>query len=633
MCGIAGWIGKLQHEPDLVQVLERALHHRGPDAHGHQTWPEATLVHTRLSILDLSPSGSQPMSNEDGTVWTVYNGEIYNYADLRRDLEAKGHRFQGRADTEVLPHLYEEYGTDFVHRLRGMFAFAVYDVRKKKLMLARDRFGIKPVFFAPGHERVAFASELNALRMIPGIDLRPNRQAVYDFAALFYIPAPATFYSGILALEPGQLLEAQWVGGRVDWTLRSFHRWALAPDQGLTLPQAAKRTDELIDTAVKKQLESDVPLGCLLSGGIDSSLVSSAAQRCAGGLRTFNVRFSDADYDETWAAEAVARHIQSEHQTLAFQDTTGTWDGITSLLRHAGQPFGDTSLFAVNAVCRLMRRHVTVALSGDGGDEGFGGYDIHRRSALVARCQVFPPLFWRGAAMGLRLPGWLGLIPPRLVQRFHELAGADDATIVQRLSCWTRQHEHRRFCRDENLLPVRRHFEPQWDHSMPRSAGRVERVSALATEVDFRLTLPNDFLFKVDTASMRESMEVRVPMLDEDLVEFGLTLPYALKVRGRTGKRVLRAVAGHRLPAAVAAKKKWGFGIPIDRWVDDDFRDGLNTLAVNGSPLNEFFRPETYRPWIDAFRRGRSHPEVSRVGLYQRAILLLAVHEALTRKD
>ena len=589
-------------------------------------------MHTRLSILDLSPSGSQPMANEDGTVWTVFNGEIYNHAELRRDLEAKGHRFHGHADTEVLPHLYEEYGPDFVTRLRGMFAFAIYDVRQKKLMLARDRFGIKPLFFAPDHERVAFASELNALRTIPGIDLRPNRQAVYDFAALFYIPAPATFYAGILALEPGQLLEAGWASGRVDWKLRSYHRWTLAPDPGLTLPGAAKRTDELIDAAVRRQLESDVPLGCFLSGGIDSSLVSSAAQRSSGELSTFNVGFPEGEYDETWAAQAVARHIGSEHQTLSFQEAAGTWDGITSLLRHAGQPFADTSLFAVNAVCRLMRRHVTVSLSGDGGDEAFGGYDIHRRSAMVARGQVLPPMLWRGAAVGLRLPGWFGLIPSRLPQRFREFAGADDPTIVQRLSCWIREREHRSFCRDEGLLPVGRHFEPQWDHAIPPSAGRVERVSALATEVDFRLTLPNDFLFKVDTASMRESMEIRVPMLDEDLVEFGLSLPYALKVRGRTNKPVLRAVADHRLPAAVAAKKKWGFGVPMDRWVDDDFRDGLESLAANGSPLSEFFRPETYRPWIDAFRLGRSHPDLSRVGLNQRAILLLAVHESLIER-
>src|SRR5262249_34369298 len=279
---------------------------------------------------------------------------------------------KGHSDTEVLPHLYEEEGTAFVTKLRGMFALAIYDTRSRTLILARDRFGIKPLFYAPGKEWLAFASEIRALLELPEIDTRPDRQAIYDFAALFYIPAPETFYTGIRALQPGEMLEARLANG-LSWTTRSYHRWSINPDPALTLKQATDRGDALLTNAVRRQIESDVPLGTLLSGGIDSSLVSAAAQNALNdGLRTFNVRFSENGYDETWAAIEVAKHIGSCHETLEIEDKQGTWEHVTALLLHSGQPFADTSFFAVNAVCKLMRRHVTVALSGDGGDEAFG---------------------------------------------------------------------------------------------------------------------------------------------------------------------------------------------------------------------------------------------------------------------
>ena len=220
MCGIAGSLGNLPCAEHHAKRMARALLHRGPDAYGIKSWPEATLVHTRLSIIDLSPAGTQPMANEDGTVWTVFNGEIYNHRELRQHLQSRGHVFRGRSDTEVLTHLYEEEGSEFVRRLRGMFAVAIYDTRNQVLLLARDRFGIKPLFYAPGSKRLAFASEIRALRELPDIDLEPDRQAIYDFAALFYIPAPETFYRGIRALEPGEILEARLDGEAISWKTR-----------------------------------------------------------------------------------------------------------------------------------------------------------------------------------------------------------------------------------------------------------------------------------------------------------------------------------------------------------------------------------------------------------------------------
>jgi asparagine synthase (glutamine-hydrolysing) len=631
MCGIAGWLGNLPDSENYAGRMVQALRHRGPDAHGIRTWPEATLVHTRLSIIDLSPAGAQPMANEDGTVWTIFNGEIYNHRELRHDLEKRGHVLKGHSDTEVLPHLYEEDGVELVSKLRGMFAFAIYDIRSRTLILARDRFGIKPLFYAPQKDRLGFASEIRALFELPCIDIRPDRQAIYDFAALLYVPAPETFYMGIRALQPGEMLEARLDAKELSWRTRTYHRWSIRPDHALTLDQATDRADALLTNAVRRQMESDVPLGTLLSGGIDSSLVSAAAQNALknGGLRTFNVRFSENGYDETWAAIEAATHIGSCHETLEVEDNQGTWDHVTALLLHAGQPFADTSLFAVNAVCRLMRQHVTVALSGDGGDEGFGGYDLYWQIARIARWQVLPRSVWRRGAVWLKPLAGLGIVREHLPQRAREIAGADDTAILEDLFCWVRDEEHKALCRTEDILPVRRLFEPQWEYRLPRASSRLERLSLHTTEVNTRLVLPNDFLFKVDTASMKESLEVRVPMLDEELFAFGLSLPHRLKVNGRTCKRVLRAVAQRRLPPKVANKPKMGFGIPVDAWVNADFKARLRDILLGpSSKLPEFFRSEAYRPVVEAFCDGHPCRGVSREGLYQRAIMLLSVQLA-----
>jgi asparagine synthase (glutamine-hydrolysing) len=634
MCGVAGWLGTVPDSQKYASHMAEAMRHRGPDASGAKSWPEATLVHTRLSIIDLTPAGAQPMANEDGTIWTVFNGEIYNHREIRRDLESRGHIFKGHSDTEVLPHLYEEEGFDFVARLRGMFALAIYDTRTRTLILARDRFGIKPLFYSSTKDRLAFASEIRALRELPGIDDRPDKQAIYDFAALFYIPAPETFYMGIRALQPGEMLSARLDDERISWETRIYHQWSITPDPGMTLSHATDRADALLTTAVCRQMESDVPIGTLLSGGIDSSLVSVAAQNFLnGGLRTFNVRFPDNAYDETWSALEAANHIGSYHQTLDMEENHGTWDQVAALLAQAGQPFADTSLFAVNAVCRLMRQHVTVALSGDGGDEGFGGYDFYWRIARIAQIQRLPPWLISVGSLPLSPLARLDVISPTFPERFDGLVRADDTSIVQQLFCWVREREHTALCRDMNLLPIRRLFEPRWEIRLDPTASRLERLSAHATEVNSRLTLPNDFLFKVDTASMKESLEVRVPMLDEDLFAFALSLPHHLKVEGRTCKKVLRAVAERRLPRKVARKPKQGFGIPIDKWVDRNFKARLKeTLLGPSSRLPEFFRPDTYGPMIQAFCDGYPFKGVSRQGLYQRAIMFLSVHLTLDRR-
>jgi len=629
MCGIGGWLGHRNDANEVAKGLVRSLHHRGPDGQGIWTTSEATLIHTRLSIIDVSPTGKQPMTNETGTVWSVVNGEIYNHRDLRRRLESAGHQFKGHSDSEIIPHLYEEEGVGFVDLLRGMFAIALYDTRTKTLLLARDRFGIKPLFYAGRPGGLAFASEINALRQVPGVDLTVDRQSVHDYAALFYIPAPETFYKGIRALDAGELLEAQLADHTVSWRVRRYHRWTIAPDFAVPLDQAVERAQALITTAVQRQMESDVPLGSLLSGGIDSSLVSVAAQQAGNGaLQTFNVRFADQAYDETWAALAVADHIHSRHTTLDMDGDRGTWDRISQLLLHAGQPFADTSLFAVNAVSRLMRRHVTVALSGDGGDEGFGGYNLFWQLERIAKWQQLPAFLLRMGSYASAPLARFGWIPSHLPHRLSELAGADNVGIIADLFSWVRDHELSRLCVDHGKYePIRRLFERQWPHQLQPGASRVERLSALATEVTLRLPLTNDYLFKVDMASMKEGLEVRVPMLDEDLMAFGLTLPHTLKVHQTNGKQVLRGVAQRWLPAAVANKPKWGFGVPVDTWVDARFKEQMREVLLGSSSrLPEFFHPECYRPIVLGFCDNTPCQQVSRQGLYQRAIMLLAAH-------
>ena len=633
MCGVAGWFGVLPFGEKLAVRMGECLRHRGPDAEGIRSWPEATLVHRRLSIIDLTPTGEQPLANEDGTVWTVFNGEIYNHHALRDDLEGRGHRFRGRSDSEVLPHLYEESASAFLPRLRGMFAFAIYDAPKRRLLLARDRFGIKPLFYAPLPGGLAFASEIRALFDIPGVDLNVDRQALYDYTALTYVPAPATFYRGIRALEPGCFIEAEGAGDQFRYQVRRYHQWSIRPRADLSLGAAVDEAETRVARAVRSQLESDVPIGSLLSGGIDSSLVTAAAQEALAPakLRTFNVRFPDASYDETWAAEAVASHVHSEHETFDFDLGGGSWDLITGLLEHAGQPFADTSLFAVNAISRLMRKRVKVALSGDGGDEAFGGYDLYWQLERFARLRRLPSPVIGAGAMALRVAGIADAKYNRWSDRLGELTDGD-TSIIAGLFRWVRDEELHELLPDLKVDPVRRLFEKSWSHEFPAGANAIERLSAHATEVNVRLILPNDFLFKVDVGSMRESLEIRVPMLDEDLFELGLSLPHRLKVEKRTGKIVLRELARRQLPQAVANKPKWGFGVPLDRWVSDDFLVRLRDTITSRSPIAQFYDPRAYMPLIEAFcSRDATFGRISREGLYQRVILLLSAHLTLER--
>src|SRR5438874_7059998 len=407
MCGIAGRFhpAQLAPEPSWAARASALLAHRGPDGEGHWEDERCDLVHRRLALIDLSPTGAQPMSNEDGAVLVVYNGEIYNYRALTAELKARGHRFRSTSDTEVLVHLYEDEGERMVARLRGIFAFAIYDRRRGRLFLARDRFGVKPLFFTVQDGEWAFASEMKALLALPGFRPAIDHQACYDFLGLGYVPEPATGFANVSAVPKGAALTVDAAGPR--WV--RFHEVAARPDHARRLDQAAAEVEDALLEAVGRQAIADVPVAALLSGGIDSSLVVAAHRRATGGsTATFNVRFPAKSHDETAIAVAVARHCGTAHRTIDLGDWNMSADAVLDLLRHFDQPFADLSLLPMYWISRAIRdQGIICALSGDGGDEAFGGYPRFWRANRLVQLMRLPPWLGNSVRLGGRaLAGW-----------------------------------------------------------------------------------------------------------------------------------------------------------------------------------------------------------------------------------
>src|SRR5947207_134178 len=406
MCGLAGRFhaAALAPDPAWAGRADELLRHRGPDGAGRYADPQCELVHRRLALIDLSPRGAQPMTNEDGSVQVVYNGEIYNHADLRTALARRGHVFKSSSDTEVLVHLYEEEGANLVRALRGIFAFAIYDRTRRRLLLARDRYGVKPLFYAEQGGQWVFASEIKAIAALPGFRPELDRQACYDFLGLGYVPEPATGFANVAALAPGTIML---IDGGVRRT--PFHRVRARPDVRWRLDGCVDEVSTALLGAVGSQSVADVPVAALLSGGIDSSLVVAARQRATGdATTTFNVRFPEASHDETPGAQAVAAHYGTRHVTVDLPEGALRAEAILDLLRHFDQPFADTSLIPTYWIARAVREQgIICTLSGDGGDEGFGGYPLFWRANALMRLKRLPPWTTRAAvAVGDSLTPW-----------------------------------------------------------------------------------------------------------------------------------------------------------------------------------------------------------------------------------
>lgn len=571
------------------------IRHRGPDDEGVYVDGGCGIGMRRLSIIDLS-TGHQPISNEDGTVWVVFNGEIYNYQGLRQDLIARGHRFQTNSDTETLVHLYEEEGADGLKRLRGMFAYAIWDAHSRKLFLARDRFGKKPLYYAILPQGLYFASELRCLREA-GVSLDIDSDALRLYFQFNYIPDPLTAFRSVRKLPAGG-----WMEYSADGTVRQDRYWKLpppasAPPPGLTEAAAAAALREKFDEAVRIRLISDVPLGAFLSGGIDSSsVVASMALASSEPVKTFSIGFKEADFNELSYSSLVARQYRTEHhEILVHPDSVGL---VQKLVTHFGEPFGDSSAIPTYIVSEFAARHVKVALSGDGGDELFAGYDSF---ALVEKRRVFD-----------RIPGPLRRLVSAIAAALpYSAYGKNYLRMIGRPSALQRYFEF-------NYAPYftrSRLLRPEW--MLPADGSYLQRVFAecllagdsdLAQAMYFEATanLTGDMLVKVDRMSMAASLEVRCPLLDHELAEFAATLPHSWKLRNGRGKHILLEAIGDRLPPELLHRGKMGFGVPLAHWFRDSLRGFLWDHLTSQRSLNRnIVSPAFLRGLLEEHQRGR----------------------------
>jgi asparagine synthase (glutamine-hydrolysing) len=630
MCGLAGRFhwgrDRLPAAPGWHERADRLLAHRGPDGAGHWADERCELVHRRLALIDRSTAGVQPIANETGDVWVVFNGEIYNHDALRSLLAARGHSFRSRTDTEVLVHLYEERGDRLVEHLRGIFAFAIYDARRHRLVLARDCFGVKPLFFtATAGDQVVFASEIKAITALPGFRPTLDRQACSDYLGLGYVPEPATGFAEIHALPPGTMLVTDSHGSRS----HTYHRVSACPDPTRQLEQTTAQTSHRVIDAVRRQSVADVPVAALLSGGIDSSLVVAARTRTSEATTTFNVRFPIPGADESPVAQAVARHCGTDHHVIEPRDWSLTPDTLIGLLRHFDQPFADMSLIPMYWVSRAIREQgIICALSGDGGDEAFGGYRSFWRANRLMRLMQMPG--WTRMAlhgMGTALTSWTRNLGRRLTKAtsLAEEGRADSSVLLSGLSNYLGEDQKAALVLPqaaEHLLPVYRHF----DGFRPMGAQALEELSRRLTTKLFTVGLPSDMLRKVDMMSMLAGIEVRVPLLDEDVVDVGLSLPHRLKTNGWEGKLVLRAVADQWLPRRVARYPKHGFSIPGQLLANGAMATACDDLLLGtDARVGWFLNRALIHDWVTRFRAKRTGGDISGEGLFQRVFTLLSL--------
>jgi asparagine synthase (glutamine-hydrolysing) len=586
MCGVAGAVALRAHgRPDTARLRRMSclLAHRGPDADGLWEAPSgrAALAHRRLSVIDLA-TGDQPMLNDDGQVGVVFNGEIYNYRELRNDLRRQGATFRTESDTEVLLRMYERDGDACVDQLRGMFAFAIWDDRSGQLLLARDRIGKKPLYYVIEDDRLYFASSLRALRDTSDGPWEVDPLALDAFMTLSYVPAPRTIYRGVSKMEAGTLTTVG-AGGS---STRCY--WDLARDTQPppeTWSDALDQLDDLLGTAVKLRLRSDVPLGVFLSGGVDSSLVTAiAARHSTTPVTTFSIAFDVAAYDESGYAAQVARHLGTDHHV--FRARPDLLQTLPELVRHFGEPFADSSALPTWMLARETRNHVTVALGGDGGDEAFGGYDWYRNAARLRRLSgaVPEPVFalasatvdgvlrraatrWRRAGQVQR--GLAMLSVEDTAERYALLrsfiAPADSETLY-----------------DGQLEAARRHRRSE---PLMLLAGLYETCAGTDLRrmryVDIGAYLADCLMPKVDVATMAHGLEARAPLLDQEVVRFALSLPDEWLADRGEGKKILRALVSRYLPADLFERPKQGFSVPLKAWFSGSVRDAIASLPTS----------------------------------------------------
>lgn len=618
MCGIVGVVERDPERPVAAETLDRmvgTLRHRGPDEEGRVLLPGVALGMRRLAIIDVA-GGQQPFASEDGAVRLVANGEIYNFSDLRDDLAARGHRFRSRSDVEVLVHAWEQWGVDFLRRVRGMFALALWDARSRTLLAARDRAGEKPLYYALTRRAFVLASEIKALLVRPDVERDVDVEALDQFLTYEYVLAPRTMFSQVRKLPPAHYLT--WRDGVV--TVRRYWDAAAVEERRWSDDDAARALRETLERAVASQMMSDVPLGAFLSGGVDSSAVvglMAGAPGCAGPVNTFSMGFADGSYDELPHARTVARRFATRHREGTVEPDVEAL--FHRLVVHLDEPFGDVSLFPTYLMSQMAREHVTVALSGDGGDELFGGYDAYAAQRIAWRLARFVP----GQAVRL-LAALAALLPPReqkkglanKLRRF--LQGAAEAPPSIAHYRWMtflgpaakRQLYtgalRRALAESDVYRPVRECLQ---------AAGTDDFLNR-QLYADLSLYLADDILVKVDRMSMAASLETRAPFLDVDVMELAFSMPGHLKMRGSERKYVLKRAVRDLLPAPVLARSKEGFSIPMKNWLRRELAPLMqDLLAPERVTRRGWFRPAAVQARIDAHRAGRENNAHTLFGL------------------
>jgi asparagine synthase (glutamine-hydrolysing) len=584
VCGIAGLYSPAgPPNPELVDAMRAALVHRGPDEGSTDAFGHCVLGHQRLKVIDLE-TGYQPVSNEAGDVVAIFNGEAYNFLSLRDEL--RGHDVRGTGDTPILPHLYEESGPRFVERLHGMFAVALWDAGRERLVLARDRLGKKPLLWTRLPDgTLAFASELKALLRLPQVSREIDLGAVDEYLALQYVPGDRTALRGIHKLAPGQVLVAEGGTQRIEPYWKPESPAEPSANEGEWL----ERVRATVGAAVRRRLVADVPLGALLSGGIDSSIVVALmAEASSQPVRTFTVGFPDARYDERAYARAVASRYGAVHEEVEIEEDVAST--LPRLAATFDEPLGDEAAFPTFLIAEQARRHVTVALAGDGGDESFAGYERYIAHRLADR---FPAPAARAGSAALRLLPVARREPRSPLFRAARFLGVAATPAGQR------------YARLMEVFPLELRRE-LWADARLAQEVRLEpsRPGVAGLQLlDIETYLPGDLLLKADLASMAHSLELRSPFLDHEVVALGLALPDSLKTRGREGKVALRRAFAADLPAEVAGRGKAGFGVPLGRWFRSDLREVAHDLLSND---RGWFQPGIVRRLLDEHESGRA---------------------------
>jgi asparagine synthase (glutamine-hydrolysing) len=603
MCGIVGIVrndGKPVDE-ELLARMNNAIRHRGPDDDGFYVNGSVGLGMRRLAIIDLK-GGAQPIHNQDRSSWIVFNGEIYNYLELREKLEKLGHTFYTNSDTEAIVHAYDQFGADCPKHLRGMFAFAIWNERSQELFLARDRVGKKPVLYAHVNGQLIFGSEFSALLLHPDVSRDIQPEALDYYLSFMCIPAPLTAYRAIRKLEPGHWL--RWRHGEIE--LQRYWQPDFTKKVELSEEEAGERTVEILRDAVRVRLMSEVPLGAFLSGGIDSSaVVALMSQESSERVKTFSIGFDEQDFSELHHARRIAEHVGAEHHEFIVRPDA--LEVLPTLVEHYGEPYADSSAVPTYYVAKETRKHVTVALNGDGGDESFAGYERYIAMGLTEKYRRVPS-FLRESV----IKETVNLIPSSPLKRSRvksakRLLDAVALPRVDRYARWvsvfneqTKQPLYSDNFREQTQAADATGILAEWF----KRANGIGVVDAMLL-TDQMTYLPNDLLVKVDIATMAVSLEARSPFLDHHVIEFAASLPQNLKLRRLTSKYLLKKVLRKLLPSENLKRRKMGFGVPVGHWFRGKMQPFLREVLLSEKALRRgLFRPEEVKHLIELHVRG-----------------------------